>query len=186
VDDVLRVVVFAGAAANPLRAALALLPRSPDDARALTVRVGIASALVALAAWGLAAVSGPLLDGLDISPESFRVGGGVVIALGGARMALIGPSEWPDLVPSPTTALVPMAFPVLLAPELVAAAIGLGADEGAGPVLLAAVVAAGLGTLASALVLGRPGPTARATSRFVGAIAVVCGTALTVDGIFAL
>jgi small neutral amino acid transporter SnatA (MarC family) len=186
VDDVLRVVVFVVAAANPLRAALALLPRSPDDRRSLTIGVGVGSALVVLAAWGLAAVSGPLLDGLDISPESFRVGGGIVIAIGGARMATLGPSEWPDLVPSWVTAIVPVAFPVLLAPELVAAAIGLGADEGAGPVLLAVVIAAALTTLAHGLVRGRPGPTAVATSRLVGAVAVVCGTALAIDGIFAL
>jgi small neutral amino acid transporter SnatA (MarC family) len=186
VDDVLRVVVFVIAAANPMRAALALLPRSPAELRSLTIAVGIGSAVVTLAAWGLAVVSGPVLDGLDISPESFRVGGGIVIAIGGARMVTLGPSEWPDLVPSWATALVPVAFPVLLAPELVAASIGLGADEGAGPVLLAAALAAVLGTLAFASVRGRPGPTAVATSRLVGAVAVVCGTALTIDGIFAL
>jgi small neutral amino acid transporter SnatA (MarC family) len=186
VDDVLRVLVFVVAAANPLRAALALRPGAPEGARALTPAVALGYGLVTLGAWGLAAVSGPMLDGLDISPESFRVGGGIVLALGGARLAVTGLTEWTDVVPRWRSGLVPIAFPVLLAPELVAAAVGLGADEGAGPVLLAAVVAAVLGTLAFVAVRGRPGPTAGAICRLVGGVAVVCGTAYAIDGIFAL
>jgi small neutral amino acid transporter SnatA (MarC family) len=186
VDDVLRVLVFVVAGANPMRAALALRPGSPEGARALTGAVVLGYTLVALAAWGLAAVSGPMLDGLDISPESFRVGGGIVLALGGARLAVMGLTEWDDVPPAWRSALVPIAFPVLLAPELVAVAVGLGADEGAGPVLLAAVVAGILGTLAFVAVKGRPGPSAGATCRLVGGVAVVCGTAYAIDGIFAL
>ena len=163
--DLLRVVVILVAVANPARAAVAARPRD-CGARLLTVHVGIAAVVVALLTWLVAAASGPILDFLDISPESFRVGAGIVIAVGGIRAATVRPAVWDDLEPRWYTFALPLAFPVLLAPELVAAGLSLGADDGAGPVLAGAAVGLALCVLGHAVVHGRPGRTTGGVGRF--------------------
>ena len=91
------------AAVNPCRLRLALPERRG------AVLLGALIALAAVAAIALA--GGALLDALDISPESFRLGAAVVLALEGARaLVLARPGQEPEL-PGLGVALVPVAFP---------------------------------------------------------------------------
>ena len=60
-----------------------------------------------------------LLDGLSISPESFRIAAGMVLAATGLRTIV-----WPQPVPGPFAA-------ILITPELVLVAVSFGADESA-------------------------------------------------------
>ncbi len=109
------------AAVNPCRLRLVL----PE--RRTAVALGTLLALGAVAA--IAALGGALLDALDISPESFRLGAALVLALEGARALVFArPAAEPEL-PGLRAALVPVAFPLLLSPGVVALAVAAGGDE---------------------------------------------------------
>ena len=69
------------AAVNPCRLRLVLPERRG------AVLLGAMIALAGVAA--IALVGGALLDALDISPESFRLGAAVVLALEGARSLVL-------------------------------------------------------------------------------------------------
>jgi small neutral amino acid transporter SnatA (MarC family) len=164
------------AAVNPCRQRLVL----PD--RRAAVALGAVIAFGAFAA--VAALGGGLLDALDISPESFRLGAGLVLALEGARALVFArPAAEPEL-PGLKAGLVPVAFPLLLTPGVVALAVAAGGDEveaeavGALALTLALTLGVTLlqrGTRADALLV--------AGARLLGALEVVAGVALAVDAI---
>jgi small neutral amino acid transporter SnatA (MarC family) len=164
-------VAFA-AVVNPCRTRLAYAgPRS-------TLALGCAVALAAGA--GLAALGSAALDAIDVSPESFRLAAGLVLAVEGAR-TLVWPR--PSAEPEPggrAGALVPVAFPLLLQPGVVALALAAGGDETAGPAIPALAAALALAAAAGAL---RPGSLLVAGSRLLGALELAAGVALAVDAI---
>lgn len=122
--------------------------------------------LPAVAVLGLAAAAiafaEELLDALAVSPESFRIAAGLVLAVAGLR-TLVRP------VPGPAPVLA-----ALFTPELAVLAVSAGADEATGT----AVAAAAVGVI---LVLApvRAVPAAR----FLAALQVVVAVALVVAGI---
>ncbi len=149
-----------------------------------------AGAVVAGLVGVLAMASGPLLDALEVDTETFRIATGLaVLALGLARvlgwgLAAEGPAEmasgW----------LWPVAYPVLIGPELVLVAISVGSDHGVLVTLLAAMFAAVLAILVSQLigVSDRPKrvwPTAVSAIgvRGAGVVLVVLAVALVFDGL---
>jgi small neutral amino acid transporter SnatA (MarC family) len=164
------------ATVNPCRLRLAL----PESRRA--VALGALLALAGVAA--VAAAGGWALDALDISPESFRLGAAVVLALEGARALVLGrPGAEPQLA-GLGAALVPVAFPLLLSPGVVALAVAAGGDDvelaalGALAIALAAVLALTLvprGERADALLA--------AGGRVLGALEIAAGVALAVGAI---
>jgi hypothetical protein len=109
-----------------------------------------------------------LLDGLAISPESFRIAAGIVLAAAGLRTLI-----WPGAAAGPFAA-------VLVTPELVAAAISFGADE---PTLK--VLAAGALGLAPALLASRARrpETGALAAQFLAALQLVVAVGLGVSGI---
>jgi small neutral amino acid transporter SnatA (MarC family) len=135
---------------------------SPRD-RVLALTLG--GVLVVLAA----AFADDALDALDISPESFRIAAGIVLAAAGAR----------DLVWPRASSGAPFAV-VLLTPELVCVALSFGADEPAGRVLAAAALA--LPLVAIAALTNRPRPGALPV-QFLAALQIVVAVALTVSGV---
>jgi small neutral amino acid transporter SnatA (MarC family) len=164
------------AAVNPCRLRLAL----PD--RTGAVVLGALLALGAVAA--IAALGGALLDALDVSPESFRLGAALVLALEGARaLVLPRPGAEPEL-PGLRAAVVPVAFPLLLSPGVVALAVAAGGGD-VEPELLAALALA----LALALAVTLVGRSARsdallaAGGRLLGALEIAAGIALAVGAI---
>jgi hypothetical protein len=119
----------------------------------------------------------PLLDALDVSPESFRLAAGLVLAVEGAR-ALVWPrpADEPEL-PGLAAALVPVAFPLLLQPGVIVLALAAGAED---------VAASGIGALAVALLLAAALPARAllpAGARVLGALEIVAGAALAVAAI---
>ena len=164
------------AAVNPCRLRLAL----PEHRQA--VALGMLLALGAFAA--IAALGGRLLDALDISPESFRLGAALVLALEGARALVFArPAGEPELA-GLKAGLVPVAFPLLLTPGVVALAIAAGGDgveaEAVGALALALALTLGAtllprGTRADALLA--------AGGRLLGALEIVAGVALAVEAI---
>jgi hypothetical protein len=132
-----------------------------------------AAAAVVLAG---ALLADTVLDALAISPESFRIATGLVLAAAGVRTMI-----WPAPAPAPLTL-------ILVTPELTALAFSFGADEPTGKVLLAALPAFGLLALAR---LGRADGTSAAhragtsavAAQFLAALQMVVAVALAVAGI---
>jgi small neutral amino acid transporter SnatA (MarC family) len=161
---------------NPCRLRLAL----PD--RTGAVVLGALLALGAVAA--IAALGGALLDALDVSPESFRLGAALVLALEGARaLVLPRPGAEPELS-GLRAAVVPVAFPLLLSPGVVALAVAAGGDDVEPEALGALALAL---ALVLAVTLVRRGERADALlaagGRLLGALEIAAGVALAVGAI---
>jgi hypothetical protein len=124
-------------------------------------------AAAAVVAGGVLVADG-LLDGLSISPESFRIAAGLVLAAAGVRTIVS-----PDPAPGPFAA-------VLVTPELTVLAISFGADEPALKVLAAAAL--GLVPLMLAY-RARRRETSALVAQFLAALQLVVAVALGVWGI---
>jgi small neutral amino acid transporter SnatA (MarC family) len=124
----------------------------------------------------LAGCSEPLLDWLDVSPPTFRVATGVVLALASIRWVVVGARP---LAPDED---VPI-FTVLLSPQLVAIAITTGTEVGA----ISASAAAALALVASGVAVFWQGHLGTAVwswaTRLVGVAGVAVALALIVDGV---
>jgi small neutral amino acid transporter SnatA (MarC family) len=174
-------VVFLAALAcvNPARVALGM-PDAPLRRRLVLLGAGSGLAIL-LAAVGLA-VADPLLDALDISPESLRIATGAVLLVAGARTLVVPrPAAEPA---ARLQVLVPVLFPLLVTPELALVLLGAGADE-RNAAAVAGIAAALLLALAGTLVERTPVATALFVqgSRLLGAVLVLAGVAYVVDGI---
>ena len=96
---------------------------------------------------------------------------------------VMGVSRWPDLPAGIRTALAPVAFPVLLAPEVVAAATSYGADEGTVVTVAALAVALAVSVVAGPGLAGRRDGIRRGVERLAAVVAVAAGLAMAVSGI---
>ncbi len=176
----MMVVAFV-AAVNPFRVRPGL-PQDGDRARPRVLAAGCALVF----GLGVAAVAAApsLLDALDVSPETFRLAAGFVMAVA-AGWVLWFPhrGDEPELG-GLAAAVVPVAFPLLLSPELVVLTISAGADEDAAAALAALAVA-----LVAVLAVGaipQRGVTEavlRAGSRLAAAGLMVAAVVLIVSGI---
>ncbi|MDX1690610.1 MAG: hypothetical protein R3290_06275 [Acidimicrobiia bacterium] len=170
------------AAVNPPRTRTGLPETTTGRARlpVLLLGSGIALAVVAGLAWW----SGPLLDALDVSPETFRIAAGLVAGIAGLRSIIrTSPGAEPEL-PGLRSAVWPVAFPRLVAPEVVALAITAGSEDGVtGTVAAAAVAFAALAALGPL----RRGAVTDGALRWAGAVLgmvlVVIGAVLMIDGV---
>lgn len=170
------------AAVNAARTRLGLPEGEGGRARwgALTGGSLLALGLVAaLAGW-----SGPLLRGLEITPETFRIAAGIAAMLAAAYVLLV-PRPAAEPVPGGWwAALWPVCFPLLAGPEVMALAVATGAKEG-----VAATLAGAGGALAVLLLLGllprRPlaDRVLLWASRVLGLLLLVVGVWLAIDGI---
>lgn len=181
--EFLQLAFYFFAAVNPAAAAGAPEPRG----RALPREViggGTAAGLAVIAA--AAALSGPILDGLGVEPETFRVGAGVVLLVSGALAVWRGASPHQGPWEGRGVALFPLGLPVLATPAAVAAAISYGADDGASKTIAAAavIVVAAAGLLGARA--GRYQAATDAVARLTGAALVAVAAGLVVDGVRAI
>jgi small neutral amino acid transporter SnatA (MarC family) len=171
---------------NPLFVALGVPRRDRRGEGATTAAVGaaIGAAAVVLAA----ALSGPILDALDVSRPSLRLAVGIV----GAVAGIIRLARRPPIAESPTGwlggALVPVAVPLVASPALIALGLSAGADLGV--LFVVGCLALGVGLL-TAVVAGAPssGPwvaVVRWAQRLVTVAAIVTCVLLVVDAVFAI
>jgi hypothetical protein len=150
------------ATTNAGRVALAREAAHPST-RARLLALGLGCAAVVLAA----ALAGDALAALDISPESFRIAAGLVLAAAGVVVLV-----------RPRASGAPFAA-VLLTPELVCAALSFGADGPTGRVLAAAAPALVVVAIAALADRPHPGPL---PARFLAALQIVVAVALAVSG----
>lgn len=173
--------VYAGylAAVNPAR----LRPALPEDDERVAWRAVIAGAAFAMGVGLLLiAVSTDLLDALDITPETWRIAAGMVAALVGLRvLAFPGRAEEPRLG-GLRSAIVPVAFPLLLTPELVALVSIFGATEPATRSVGGLLVALTVGVAAGAVRHRHP-TLWLAGARLFATVLLLAGLALVVEGI---
>ncbi len=164
------------ASTNPCRVRLVL----PE--RRLAVTLGALLALGSAAA--VAAVGGAFLDALDISPETFRLAAALVLVLEGARALLLArPATEPELA-GLGAAVVPVLFPLLLTPGVVALALAAGGDDMAGEAVGALAIAFGAVALTAWIPRGeRADPLLAAGGRLLGAAEIAAGIALAVDSL---
>ncbi len=166
------------AAVNPLAVAVALWPRE----RRLTMAV--AAGITCAVAVGFAAVSGPALDALDVTPGTFRVAAAIVLGLAAARWLVVGaPSVAADgVADGPGRVAVPLLIPALVTPQLAMVSVSVGAAEGVAVVAAAAAASLALAWVA-AIVTKRHHAGWAAGGRLVAALAMAVAIALAVDGV---
>lgn len=148
-------------------------------ARDATVVAGLA--VVALGAVTIS-VGPPVLDAARISPATTRMATGFVVAV-------IGAAEAAGSMPGPApvlagwrAGLVPLALPGAFSPALALVLISLTVDRGV-VVGVDAAVAIGIATALVIAWIPTPGRPRAVTAAF-GALAVVAGLGLTMDGLF--
>lgn len=173
-------------ALDPLRAARAA--RSAGTAAAARRRAlltGPACAVAAAAA--AAAAGGPLLDRLDVSAPTLRIGAGLVLLVT-ALVDLVRPrtadGDLGGVGPAWGGGLVPVAVPTMLRPAAVVVAASAGVDLGVAPVVVAAAVAGVAAAAADRLGVGARSALAGWLIRSLAAAAVVLAAALVADGIY--
>lgn len=172
------------AAVNPAAAAMAAARGPRPPAMAAIAAFALAAALLLAAA----AIADPLLDFLDIAPETFRIAAGIVMATQGVLAVWSGrtPAELPAESSGPAWAagLFPLGFPLLANPASVIAAVNYGADDGVAKAWLAALVPLALGAAALAIGAGhRWRPATDGAARILGALLVVVAVGLIVAGV---
>jgi hypothetical protein len=157
------------ATANAGRVAVAVVARR-DASREASPSRDLAVAMAAGAALIVVAVlaADPLLDALDISPESWRIAAAIVLGATAIRTIV-----WPAASGAPLAA-------VLITPELAAVSVSFGADDSAGKVLAAAALAL-LPVLLAAR--ARRLATSALAAQFLAALQIVVAIALAVSGI---
>lgn len=124
----------------------------------------------------------PLLEALAISPETWRIGAGVVALLAGAWVLVFPARRADDALNGWAAAVVPVAFPLVLSPELAGFMVLFGATEPASSWLPALVV--GLTTVpAAAWFEVKRRWLWEATSRFGAALLIILAIAQIIEGI---
>lgn len=181
--DFLQTLAFVLLAVNPAAAAAA--PR-PHDRRLPSVAVLSGLAVALLLVLLAALLADPILDALGVEPETFRVGAGVVLLIGGALAVWNGGAPHRGPWEGPGVALFPLALPVLATPAALAAAVSFGADRGEGETVAAAAIAVAIAAAAIWLGLGRYQAATDAVSRTFGAALIAVAAGLIVDGVRAI
>ena len=191
-SEYLRLVVVFLAAINPAAVALAMaMPAKStksvkSDSRGQwqvpAIGAGLAAVLYAAAVLG----AEPLLDWLQIEPESFRVAAGVVMATVGVYTVWSG--RLGDYAQGIGTraGLFPLGLPLLAGPAGLIAALSYSVDKGAGKtagaICVGVIVAVAVVTLRPA----KAGPALDGMARVTGALLVAVAAGLIVSGVRAV
>ncbi|MGY6501751.1 MAG: hypothetical protein ACXIVQ_12790 [Acidimicrobiales bacterium] len=170
---------------NPPRVA-ATVPRAGGqvDRVPLAAAGAVGSAVVLVA---LAALGPGLLSWLEVSEPTFRVGAGLVVAIAALRTVVVAPPAPEPALSGWGAAIVPVAVPAVLRPELGLLVISVGTVEGTVVAAVALGVAVvGVVAVSSARADGVAGRVLRWAGRVLSLVALVVGIALTVEGILAV
>jgi small neutral amino acid transporter SnatA (MarC family) len=167
-------------AVNPAAASVALARDWRTD-RPVPVAAGTAFAGLLLVA--LAGLAEPILDALDLSLGTFRLGAGVVVTVSGLR-ALLGAVSRDAAEPTTDGRLTGYVFfPTLVTPAAAVVAVSVGGEEGVGRAAVGALLAVFVGGLGVFHRRRIPELLAGGLVRLLGAGAVVVGIGLAFEGI---
>lgn len=165
------------AAVNPPR----LRPHlSADAERAITRHLLIGATAVGVAGLIIVMAANAILDVLDITDETWRLAAGVVCALVAARAIVL-----PRLGKMPAAdgiGFIPIAFPLLLTPQLVVLAVLFGATEATATAWGWLAIGVAAGATVGRMQHRRP-EIWLALARMMAMILMVVGIALVIAGI---
>jgi small neutral amino acid transporter SnatA (MarC family) len=171
------------AALNPARVAGAVPAVGP--ARWAVVAIGGLLGAVVLDVLALAGDG--VLDALDVSAPTLRIGAGLVAIAVALRDVLGPPPSSEPALAGWGAALVPVAVPLVLRPVLGVLAVSGGVDVGAGPVVVSVVAAVAVAAVVAGLVpaddAGVGGRLRRWGAELAAVVLLAAGAGLTVEGI---
>jgi small neutral amino acid transporter SnatA (MarC family) len=124
----------------------------------------------------------PLLEVLAITPETWRIAAGVVALLAGAWVLAFPIRRQEEGLAGGWAVLVPVAFPLVLSPELAGFLVLFGATEPASSWLPALIIGLATVPAAAAIVVRRRGLW-MASSRLAGALLIALAIAQIIEGI---
>ena len=188
--DFLRLAVIFIAAVNPAWAALVYTrlhnPGHEPSWQTRAVPVAIGTAIAAAMLVAAALLADPLLDALDIQPETFRVAAGIVMAgmgvvtvIGRRPLEVDTPAAW-------TNGVYPLAVPLFAGPAALVAAVIYSLDEGLGRALAAGAIALALAAVLALFSSRAARPFLAAAAPLLGALLVLVAAGLIVDGVQAI
>jgi small neutral amino acid transporter SnatA (MarC family) len=178
-----QLIVLFLATVNPgaVAAAFRPAPEPKDIGTVAATGAGVAAALLLI---GILAAE-PLLDGLEIEQETFRIAAGVVMLVAGAQAILFGHPRVIEGSRRWQRGVYPLGIPLLAGPATLIAAVNFAADPDAGELrTMVALVPALL--LGLALALWAPAKTRgplEAVGRLTGALTIALAAALVVSGV---
>jgi small neutral amino acid transporter SnatA (MarC family) len=180
--NTLLAIVAYMAALNPARTRLGIPENDNGGARMGLLGPGTAIGVLGLV--GIAAISDPILDAVEISPETFRIAAGFVLVIVATWMMFV-PIPTSEPVPDGFAARIwPVAYPRVISPETITLTLSIGASDGLGLVLpglgLAAGVLVALGPLRAGPMTGR---AMASLGRVAAVILVVVGVWLAIQGV---
>lgn len=178
--DFLAITVTLILASNPLMLAASLHGR-PDNAVLAKALVFALLLLVMLAGTGA-----PLLDALDIEPETFRVAAGAILLVSGAAAAF--PFGGPRAIEAATKgqilpAVFPIAWPGIATAAACAGAVNFGANDGGLVTSIACLVVVAVAGGVVSRLAGRARLAVLSGARFVGGVLIVAGVDLVISGV---
>lgn len=185
----LLLLVSLALALDPLRAARSVTGARRDRSRAVSAGAALSLAGFAVAA----AAGGPLLDVLDVSAPTLRLGAALVLVVTAVADLVRGDRRPVDVPEGRWAGLVPVAVPMMLRPASLVVALSAGADLGIWPVAaVAAVVGAAVAAQAWSTGPAMPGgddgraasPVRDWAARLLSAALLVVAVALAVDGVY--
>ena len=143
-------------------------------------------ALVFIVCVVIAALADVVLDGLNVSHETFALAGAAVVAVMGLRVVAFPEFRELPRLGRAGSALVPIAIPLLFTPELAMLTVTAATREGIGETLVALILAFLLVLVAAraALRLRRASVVLSVGTRLLGAVAVFVGVAIALDAIY--
>ena len=185
--EFVRLVVVFLVAVNPASVALAMARLGSTGGARTGWRTPTVAAAAALAVYAVAAgFAQPLLDFLEVAPESFRLAAGVVLAGAGVSAIWLGAPPHGDQDGGGQGAFFPVAIGLMAGPAGLTAAVSYGADEGFGSTFGAAAIAV---VITGCLLAARPArgrPALDPIARVTGALLVAIAAGLATSGIRAI
>jgi small neutral amino acid transporter SnatA (MarC family) len=166
------------AAANPFRA----LAARPAGARLETLATAVLATLALT--WVSAAVSGPLLDLVDVTGPSARIAAGIALLVVALKDVFAAPPTPEPALPGWRGGMIPLALPVVFSPALALLAVAGAAERGVAFTLMAAAIA--LVPVAAALTIAPARQRVRAMTAFAGALGTGLAALVVLDGVYAI
>jgi len=145
------------------------------------IAAGAAAVLVLL----FTGIAEPARAWLDVEASSFRIAAGVLLLVGGIEACWRGHTLTPYPGPGWQSAIYPLALPLIAGPSLIGVLMhgATGPDTSAGDAIGAALPVAVGTAIAAPWIPSRLSGVLRAVARSTGAIAVVAGVGLIINGV---
>lgn len=142
--------------------------------------------LVFVACVVVAALADAILDGLNVSHETFALAGAAVVAVMGLRVVAFPEFRNVPVFNGLGAALIPIAIPLLFTPELAMLTVTAATREGIGETLAALILSLLLVLVAAKGARRLEGSPIVLSigARMLGAVAVFVGVAIALDAIY--